>query len=182
MGGTVANAGRWAEVDVWSAPAGTAFPATIDDAPATGWDLVGFMDGSAGVVKALDEDSDTLKAWGGTPIEIVSTFNGESFTFTAVEDNDVVWNLIYQGSDAPVTASGVTTRTAKVPKRVSLAWIIELRNGTKKKQYRIAKGTPRLASDITENETDLGGAEITVSAISNDTNELHDELIKGYTP
>lgn len=178
MAGDADKAGRWVEADVWVAPLGTTPPATIDAAPGTDFDLVGFLDGDAGVVKALDEDSDTLKAWGGVPIEDVSTFNGETFAFTAIEDNDVVWNLVYQGSDAPVTATGVTTRTAKVPVRGPQVFLIELRrsNGDKKR-YLIPKGVARPTSDLTENETDLGGQEITVNVLANSSNELHTETL-----
>jgi hypothetical protein len=179
MAGDATKAGRWSEADVWVAPLGTTPPTDIDTDPATGWDLIGYLDGDAGVVKSLDEDSSTLKAWGGVPIEDVSTFNGESFAFTAVEDNDVVWMLLYPGSAAPTTATGTTTRVASVPNRVPQAWLIRLTRGDgTKKQYLITKGVGRPTSDITENETDLSGVEITVNVLANSSNELHTETIK----
>ncbi len=180
MAGTATNAGRWPEADVWTAPSGSDIPSTIDTEPGTDWDLVGYLDGDAGVVKALDEDSDTLKAWGGAPIEDVSTFNGQTIAFTAIEDNDVVWSLIYQGSDAPSASGGVTTRVAKVPVRAPRMFLIELRNGSKKKRYLVEKGVVRPTSDITENETDLGGIELTINCLVDDNDALHTEQIKGY--
>ena len=177
MLGDTSKAGRWPECDVWNAPLGTTPPAPGVD-PAVEWDLVGFMDGSAGVVKSLDEDSSTLKAWGGVPIENINTFNGESFAFTAVEDNDVVWGIVYAGSPPPTSAAGVTTRVAKVPNRQPTAWLVRLKraNGDVK-EYLIAKGTGAPTSDVTENETDLGGTEITVTVLSDSDNTLHTERI-----
>lgn len=179
MAGDATKAGRWTEADVWVAPLGTTPPADIDTIPGAGWELIGFLDGDAGVVKSLDEDSDTLKAWGGAPLEDVSTFNGETFQFTALEDNDVVWQVIYQGSDAPTTATGTTTRVAKVPVRGPQAWLIRLTRSTGAlKQYLIPKGVGRPSSDLTENETDLGGAEITVNVLADSSNQLHTETLK----
>lgn len=177
MQGDTSNAGRWPECDVWRAPLGTTPPAPNAD-PAAEWDLVGFLDGDAGLVKALDEDSSTLKAWGGVPIENVNNFNGESFKFTAIEDNDVVWGILYEGSPTPTVAGGVTTRVAKVPNRVPCAWLIRLkRSNGAVKEYLIAKGTGAPSSDITENDKDLGGTEITVSVLSDSTNTLHTERL-----
>ena len=179
MAGDVTKAGRWPEADVYVAPLGTTPPVDIDTAPAAEWNLVGFLDGDAGVVKSLDEDSDTLKAWGGTPIEDVSTFNGETFQFTAIEDNDVVWGMVYQGSSTPTTVTGTTTRVAKVPVRGPQAFLIRLSRGSgAKKQYLIPKGVARPTGDMAENETDLGGTEITVNVLANSSNELHTEIIK----
>lgn len=179
MLGDTSKAGRWAECDVWNAPLGTTPPLPGED-PAVDWDLVGFMDGSAGVVKSLDEDSSVLKAWGGVQIENINTFNGESFAFTAVEDNDVVWGIVYAGSPAPTTdaTTQVKTRTAKVPNRIPSAWLIRLKraDGTIK-EYVIAKGTGAPTSDVTENETDLGGTQITVTVLSDSDQNLHVENI-----
>lgn len=177
MQGDTSKAGRWPECDVWRAPLGTTPPLAGAD-PAVEWELVGFLDGDSGVVKALDEDSSTLKAWGGIPIENVNTFNGESFKFTAIEDNDVVWGIVYEGSPAPTTAAGVTTRVAKVPNRTPSAWLIRLKRATGElKEYLIAKGTGAPTSDVTENEKDLGGTEITVSVLSDSDNTLHTERL-----
>lgn len=178
MLGDTSKAGRWPECDVWNAPIGTTPPLAGED-PAAEWDLVGFLDGDAGVVKALDEDSSTLKAWGGVPIENINQFNGESFKFTAVEDNDVVWGIVYAGSPAPeAPVAGVTTRIAKVPNRVPSAWLIRLKRASGDvKEYLIAKGTGAPSSDVTENEGDLGGTEITVSVLSDSENTLHTERL-----
>lgn len=177
MQGDTSKAGRWVECDVWHAELGTTPPAANAE-PGPEWDLVGFLDPGAGVVKALDEDSSVLKAWGGVPIENVHTFNGETIKFTAIEDNDVVWGLVYAGSPEPTTASGVTTRLAKVPNRVPSAWLIRLKraNGAVK-EYLIAKGTGAPSSDITENEADLGGTEITITVLSDSEDNLHTERL-----
>lgn len=179
MSGNPDKAGRWPQCDVWVAPKGTTFPADPSEDPGNDFDLIGYLDGSAGVVKSMDEDNDKLKAWGGATIDSVNTFNGESFAFTAIEDNDVVWGVVYAGSDAPTTATGVTTRVAKVPKRGEQAWLIRLsRSDGTKKDYQVPLGVARPSGDVTENETDLGGTEITVDVLSNSSDELHTEVIK----
>jgi hypothetical protein len=72
--------------------------------------------------------------------------------------------------------SGVTTRVAKVPKRQPSAWLIRLtRANGDVKEYVIPKGTGAPSSDVTENETDLGGTEITVSVLSGSDETLHHE-------
>lgn len=177
MAGDTTKAGRWAALDVWVAPLGTTPPADGTATPGAGWELIGFMHPD-GLKQDMDEDSSTLVAYGGTPIEDVSKFNGMSFAFTAIEDNDVVWGLVFDGSEAPTTASGVTTRVAKVPVRSPRAWLIrqERADGTKK-QRSIKKGVGRPTSFNDENETDLAGTEITVNVLADSANELLTETI-----
>lgn len=182
MAGDATKAGRWATCDVYRGALGVTPPTSPKVAPSTSdYDLVGYLDASAGLIKSLDEDSTVLSAWGGATIENVFKFNGESFKFTAIEDSNIVFDIVYQGSATPTQAAGTTTRTAKIPNHKPSAWLIRLtRTSGIVKDYQIAKGTGALSSDVTEDESDLGGSEITVTVLSNSDRELHKELV--YDP
>lgn len=180
MAGDATNAGRWAECDVYEAPVGTTPPVDNDTDPSATWNLIGFLDPDDGLPRGFEEDSDTKSAWGGATIDVINTFNGESFTFTGIEDNDVMFGLVYEGSATPSAVGSLKTRVAKVPVRDNHAWLFQLRNGTKKKTYIVQKGRISAVALKDENNADLGGATITVTSISNSDNELHTEMISGY--
>lgn len=176
--GDPTKAGRWATIDVWYAPTGTTAPADNDTAPSATWVPIGFID-PEGLSETLDEDSDTLTAYDGTPIEVVPKFNGATFTFTGIEDNDAMFGLIYEGSATPgAPVGGVTTRVAKVPTRVNHAWLIRWANGAKKKMRIVPLGKVSAVALKDTKSDALGGAAITVSIVANSNRELMTDSLK----
>ncbi|HET6869853.1 MAG TPA: hypothetical protein VFH80_28325 [Solirubrobacteraceae bacterium] len=176
MAGNTANAGRWASADVYVAPLGTTAPTTETGALDPAWKALGLLDPSDGVVNALSESSSTLKAWGNITVEVVNSDFVETFKFTPVEDNDTVFGLVYEGSATPTVATGTETRVAKAPQRVSQAWLIELRNGSKTKRIVIPKAKISDVGDRNFNETDLSKTQITVTVEAAADGTLHNEI------
>lgn len=176
MAGDVTQTGRWAEADVFRAPVGTLAPTTAEGALDADWKAVGFLDGEAGIVKAMEESSETLTVWGGTPVDSTSEFGGATFTFTAVEDNDEMFSIRYEGSAAPTTTVDTKTRVAKVPVRGEWAWLIRLQRPGKTKVTVVPKGKVAEAGEVNENETELPTQEITVNILSASDKTLFTEL------
>lgn len=177
MAGDVTKTGRWSEVDVFRAPVGTAAPVDTTTALAVAWTALGFMDGEAGIVRAMDESSDNLRVWGGTIVDSTSEFNGQTFQFTAAEDNAVVFGLIYEGSAAPVTATGTETRVAKIPSRGEHAFVIELRKPGKTKRIVIPRAKVAEVGDRTEAETELPTVELTINVLAASDRTMFTELL-----
>jgi hypothetical protein len=175
MSGTASNVKVWAEIEVYVADVGATAPTTPDEDPGSGWDPIGFLS-SDGIPQELDEDSNTLKSYEGVPVGSISTFNKSTFGFTAIEDNDVVKQAIYQGSDAPTTATGVKTFVAKIPKRVPRAWLLHFHTGDDHAMQIVKKGTVSGVDLVDKKADDLGGATITVSRLATSGDELFTEL------
>lgn len=175
MSGTVTNVKVWDEIEVYSAPLGTTPPTDPSATPSVSWEPWGFLD-PAGLKQTLDENSDTLKSYEGIPVHVTSEFNGSTFVFTAIEDNDVVQTQIYEGSDAPTVSNGVRTFVAKVPKRAVKAWLLHFHSGNDHAMQIVKKGQISGVSLADKTRKDLGGAEITVTRVATDSGELFTEI------
>lgn len=175
MSGTITNVKVWDEIEVYVADLGTAAPTDPASAPGAGWEAFGFMD-PAGLGQTLDETSNTLKTYEGIPAKVVTEFDGSTFTFTAIEDNDVVRTTIYEGSSAPTVANGVKTFVAKKPTRAEHAWLIHMHSGSDHAMQIIKKGQVSGVSLADRTRADLGGAAITVTRVATSSGELFTEL------
>lgn len=175
MSGTASNVKVWAEIEVYTAPIGTTPPVSPSAAIAAPWVPWGFMSPD-GVKQTLDESSDTLKSYEGIPVFSISSFDGSTFEFTAIEDNDVVDQYVYEGSAAPTTVTGVKTFIAKIPQRVPYAWLIHMHTGTDHALQIMKKGQISGVSLADKKAADLGGATITVSRLAGTDKELFTRL------
>ena len=97
MAGNTANAGSWAMGDVLIAPLTATNPAK-GGAFSTDWKFVGLLDGGQGFEEGRDSDSKKHFAWGGVLVEVSDSKYEQTATFTALENNPVIRQLIYPGS------------------------------------------------------------------------------------
>ena len=97
MAGNPTNAAVWGGADVLIAPIGTAIPVG-NAAFAAGWEYVGLLDGGQGFEESIETDSTDHEAWGYGVI--ATTYKGTKVTktFTALEENAVVMDLVYDTS------------------------------------------------------------------------------------
>lgn len=147
MAGNPEMASLWPDADVYTAPLGTALPATVADVFPAGWDLVGLLDGEEGFTHARDESVDDLFAWGGILVRRSRRNFKATVSFTALEDNDVTRDLIWPGSTA-------TSIVVPVPQRILIAF--ETREGDKVQRLISAyQAEVEVSGDIVDKESDL---------------------------
>lgn len=162
MAGDVANPRIWAGADVYVAPVGSTAPTNVATAWAAAWDALGLLDGEAGMTESRSEDQVDHFAWGGVLVRTTRSKHKRTITVTALEDNLIVFGLVQPGSTA-ATATGITTRTVKVPTTDPRAFGIELVDGTIIKRRVIPRGEIVAVNDISLNDADMAVFELTIN-------------------
>ncbi len=148
MAGDPLKANLWTDADVYistnlsaTLPANAAIPFGPD------WDLVGLLDGDDGFPESRDEDTDDKFAWGGILVRTSRQHFKLTKSFTALEDNDTTYSLLWPGSSP-------TQIVVPRPARVRIAF--ETREGDKVRRLISAQyAEVALDGDHGENESDL---------------------------
>jgi hypothetical protein len=171
MSGNTANPRLWEGADLWTAPVATALPTTLDALMTTvpAWKPVGLLS-EDGASESRDEDSSDFYAWGGKLIRTQRSKHKRSITVTALEDNLVVFGLVNPGSTV-ATATGVNTRTVKIPKSEKRSFVLELVDGDVKKRRHIPTGEITEVGEVSLSESELSAYELTIT-IYPDTNDV----------
>lgn len=147
MSGDASNATIWPDADVYIAATTVDDPADVDTDFGVGWELVGLLDGEQGFAYARDEDVNDLYAWGGILVRTSRRNFKETVVFTALEDNDVVRDVVWPGSSD-------TQLVVPRPARVKIAF--ETREDTKVKRLISAyEAEVTVNADIVDKEDDL---------------------------
>jgi hypothetical protein len=162
MAGDAANTSLWTGADIYIAPTGTAGPINTSTAWAATWQLVGLLDGEDGITEAREGDTAEHYAWGGILYKRAFSKHKRTFKFTALEDNDVVFQLVNPGSTR-TTTSGIRTGVIKVPTGgAKFAVGFELREGAEIKRRFAKIAEVQDVAEIKESETEPTVYEITV--------------------
>lgn len=174
MAGNTANAAVWGEADVLVAPLGSAIPVG-NAAFSVAWKYVGMLDGGQGFEESIETSSTQHSAWGyGT---ILTTYQDQVLTktFTALEENAVVMDLVYDTSGMTFDdVAGTYTGTLKVrdhTEQVLMAFV--LRSGSNEKRL-ITKGYATVAptSAGSDSEESLGSKTFEATIYPNGSQEL----------
>ncbi|NUS25944.1 MAG: Ig domain-containing protein [Streptomyces sp.] len=151
MAGDPLKANLWTDADVYiSTNLSAALPANADTPFGSDWHLVGLLDGDDGFPESRDEDTDDKFAWGGILVRTSRQHFKLTKSFTALEDNDTTYGLLWPGSSP-------TQIVVPRPARVRIAF--ETREGDKGRRLISAQyAEVALDGDHGENETDLESA------------------------
>lgn len=161
MAGDTANPRIWLGADVFVAPVGTTAPTDLTTALNASFKALGLLS-EDGMTESREQDSEDKHAYGGLLVRTVRSKHKRTIKVTALEDNLVVWGLVNPGSTA-ATASGVTTRTVKVPSASDpRAWVLELVDGAVKKRRAIPKGEVVEVADVTISDSEISMYELTI--------------------
>lgn len=161
MAGNTKETALWQGADIYIAPEGTAGPTDTETAWASEWNLVGLLDGEEGITEERDQDTNEYYAWGGILYRRTSSKHKRTFKFVALEDNDVVFQLVNPGSERS-SNGGLRTSTVKVPTASRFAVGMETRDGDKIKRRIIGHAEVSEIGEIKESEEDPTVYEITV--------------------
>jgi len=151
MSGDPTKANLWTDADVYvSTNLSAALPANANEPFGADWNLVGLLDGDDGFPETRDEDTNDLFAWGGILVRTSRQHFKLTKSFTALEDNDTTYSLIWPGS---------TPDVIKVPKPARVLVGFETREGDKGRRLITALyAEVSLDGDHGENESDLESA------------------------
>lgn len=151
MAGDPLKANLWTDADVYiSTNLSATLPANASTAFGVDWELVGLLDGDDGFPESRDEDTDDKYAWGGMLVKTSRNHFKLTKSFTALEDNDTTYSLLWPGSSA--------TRI-KIPRPVRVLVAFETREGDKVRRLITSQYAEiSLDGDHGENETDLESA------------------------
>lgn len=156
MSGDPTKANLWTDADVYvSTNLSAALPATANAPFGAEWSLVGLLDGDEGFPESREEDSEDKFAWGGILVRTSRQHFKLTKSFTALEDNDTTYSLIWPGS---------TATRIKVPRPAKVLLAFETREGEKVRRLITSLYAEcSLDGDHGENETDLESATITAT-------------------
>jgi hypothetical protein len=148
MSGNPANANIWADADVYvSTNLSAALPASASAPFGVGWDLVGLLDGEAGMSESRTEDVKDHYAWGGLLVATSRSKFKLTKKFTVLEDNAVTRSLIWPGS-----AAGEII----VPRPAKILVAFEVRDrGQVKRAISANYAEVTVDGDLATSETDL---------------------------
>ena len=85
------------------APLGTTLPTTADGTPATAFAQLGYVSDS-GLTRAIEMDTETVKAWGGDVVLVLHNSKVETFAFALLDAHSVEVLKLVNG-DNNVTGS-----------------------------------------------------------------------------
>lgn len=176
MAGNTANTHAYQDApDLYSAATGTTFPATLA-AAWTGFTAVGLL-GEDGLTEARDQDSSDHYAWGGILLRTIRSKHKRTFQVVLLEDNATVFGLINPGSTT-ATATGVDTRTVKVPVGNIKAFGFDLKDGgAAVKRILIPTGEITDVGDVVYSDGDVTGWEATITVYPAADGTLYKEII-----
>lgn len=167
MAGDPLKANLWTDADVYvSTNLSATLPANASTAFGVDWDLVGLLDGDEGFPESRDEDTDDKFAWGGILVKTSRNHFKLTKSFTALEDNDTTFSLLWPGS---------TATTIKVPRPARVLVAFETREGDKVRRLITSLyAEVSLDGDHGENETDLESATFTATIFPTADGDLFD--------
>lgn len=164
MAGDVTKAALWGDADVYIGSKTAVNPVDEDTAFGADWDLVGLLDGDAGIVESREEDKADHYAWGGLLVRTSRKNFKMQRKFVCLERNAVTLGLVYPGSTGGVI---------KVPGRNYFKIAFETREGdVVRRAISSLYAEVDEVADITESESELVKYEITVTIYPNASKEL----------
>jgi hypothetical protein len=148
VAGDPLKANLWTDADVYvSTNLSATLPANANTPFGGDWDLVGLLDGDEGFPESRDEDTDDKFAWGGILVRTSRNHFKLTKSFTALEDNETTYSLLWPGSSATQII---------VPRPAKVLVAFETREGDKVRRLISANyAEVSLDGDHGENEADL---------------------------
>lgn len=176
MAGDPTKAALWEGADIYiNDTVNTAGPSDLTSPWADGWDVAGLLDGEEGLAWSREEDTAEFYAWGGILVKRTRSKHKRQVKFVALEDNDVVFQLVNPGSTR-TTAAGLTTSKIKVPAGREFAFGLELRDGGKVIRRFVKRAEVAEVDEIKESESELTVYTITVILYPEADGTLYTEL------
>ena len=165
---------------VWFAPLGTTLPTDATTARGSDFVCVGYISDD-GVTNSNSFSSDTIRAWGGDPVQYTQSEYTDDWKFTMIESTNVnVLKATFGEDNVSVdTEKKLVTVKANSKATEEHAWVIErIRSNGNKVRTVIPDGTLTSREDVTFNDSDPVGYGVTISGKADDSGNTHYDYIQ----
>lgn len=162
------NVNLWADADVFTAPVGTAIPASSSTPFSGSWAQLGILDGGDGFASARTETVTDHFGWGGMLIKTSRKDFKLVYKFSTLEDNAATRALRWPGSTVGVIK-------VPVPQKTKIAFETRDSNGKVHRMISRNYALIEVASDLVENETDPAKTQFTATIFPDADGVLFDE-------
>lgn len=145
---------------VLSAALGTTLPtsATASIAAFTG---VGYV-GEGGVVEMIDEQTKSIKAWGGDEVRVVRTSHAVAYKIPFIETNAETLALVYGDANVTATANGFAVEVNS-DERDHMTWVLDMVDGDRLVRICIPDGQITDVADVTYVHDNATAYEVTLT-------------------
>lgn len=166
---------------VYRAPAGTTLPTDATTSLASAFLNLGYVS-EDGVTNTYTNDSESIHAWGGTTVMVVSTDKTDDWKFVLLESlNENVLKTIFGDSNVTVS-DGAIAISAKGEYAADSVYVIDMRMNTGvMKRVVIPIGSIKELGDIVYVDNEPVGYELTVAALADSTGVNHYEYFSAPT-
>ncbi|WP_326600502.1 hypothetical protein [Rhodococcus sp. PD04] len=159
--------------DAWiylsDATARPALPTDVDTAMGAEWKDVGLLDGDGGIGESRSIDETEKFGWGAGLVKISGKNVGLSGSFTPIEDNPIVRELVWPGS---------TSSKLKLPKPVYRWLAIETQDDFEDKERLFTIKRARLwVPENTKNESDATSWEVQYRLFADGSGDVFDRQV-----
>lgn len=164
---------------IYVAPAGTALPTDASTELASEFVSLGYVS-DAGVVNSENNETNSVKAWGGDTVLSALTGREDTWKATFIEALNVdLLKEIYGAENVTGTLSTGIKISAKATERAAKVWVIEMimTNGVLKRVI-LPVGKITEIGDVSYTDGDAIGYEVTILAQPDSTGVSHYEYIK----
>ena len=164
---------------IFRAPVGTTLPTDTDAPLDEAFVCLGFCSDD-GVTNAGEMDSETIKAWGGQTVLVVSTEKPDTFQLTFLEAlNANVLKTVYGDGNVTENAeAGTISVTSNVAALEDHVYVIDIAmRGGAMKRIVIPQGELSELGDIVYKDDEAVGYDVTVAANLDSSGNTHYEYI-----
>lgn len=164
---------------IYVAPTGTDLPEDTTATLGTSFKCLGYCS-EDGVTNSNTPESEDIKAWGGDTVLSIQTSKDDTYQFKLIEGLNVdVLKTVYGDENVTGTLTTGITVKANSTEIAALSWVLEMimRDGAVKRIV-IPNGKISELGDITYNDSEAFGYEVTVKALPDTSGNTHYEYIK----
>lgn len=156
---------------VYRAPSGTTLPTDATTALANTFIAIGYNT-EDGVVRAVEQDTETVKAWGGDTVLVLQNSRTETFNFKMLDAHSVEALKIYYG-DSNVTgtalATGISVKSNNAEQLGHVYVIDMIESGNTLHRIVIPNGIVTELEDISYVDNAAVAYGVTITAVADST-------------
>ena len=159
------------------APVGTTLPTSATASLDAAFVTLGYAS-EDGLTNSMSIDTNSIKAWGGDTVLTLQTSFEDTFGFKLIEAlNDDVLTAVF-GSSNVVESGGAITVKVNSKERSPMSWVVDMvATGNKLKRIVIPSAKITEIGEITYNDSDAIGYDVTLTATPESAGQTHYEYI-----